>query len=306
MTPINSEYSKCDFGDKRLNNRAVKIGTALSNRYGQPLSQVFPHASDLKRTYEFFTNSKTSFENVIEPAHLSTAELIAPTSMVLCVGDTTYLDFKAIKEKREEYGPTGNGGNGLILHSALAINPDNGQPIGLLWEKLWHREQKQKKETLAQTEPKARKKRKTCKITEKESYRWVEAFDEVGKLFPRENAIQPRLIHVFDREGDISEVLEKATMTPNTGVVVRAAQNRALSESDNYLWEEVTTTEVKFTINIELPKTKKRWARQALLEVRYCPLKIRSPQRLKNQAYFDRPSGKAGGFRAEGRRFICR
>ncbi len=274
MTPINSEYSKCDFGDKRLNHRAIKIGTALSNRYGQPLSQVFPNASDLKRTYEFFTNSKTSFDNVIEPAHYSTAELIAPIPVVLCVGDTTYLDFKAIQEKRAEYGPIGNGGNGLILHSAMAINPENGQPLGLLWEKLWHREpQKQKK--------------KTRKIAEKESYRWVEAFDEVGSLFPAENAIQPRLIHVFDREGDISEVLEKATMTPNTGVVVRAAQNRALSETDNYLWSEVTTNDVKFTMEIELPKTKKRAARQALLEVRYCPLKIRSPQRLKNQASFD-------------------
>ena len=106
-------------------------------------------------------------------------------------------------------------------------------------------------------------------------------------MFPAENAIQPRIIHVFDREGDISEVLEIATMTPNTGVVVRAAHNRALSETDNYLWSFVTTNEVKFTMNIELPKTKKRAARQALLEVRYCPVKIRSPQRLKNQESFD-------------------
>ena len=179
MTPINSEYSKCDFGDKRLNHRAIKIGAALSNRYGQPLSQVFTNASDLKRTYEFFTNSKTSFETVIEPAHLTCAELIAPMSVVLCVGDTTYLDFKTIKEKREEYGPTGNGGNGLILHSALAINPENGQPMGLLWEKLWHREHKQNQETQPETEPKAKKKRKTRQFVEKESYRWVEAFDEV-------------------------------------------------------------------------------------------------------------------------------
>ena len=275
MTPLaNFSLAECDFGDERLTKRAIKIGEALSLKYGQPLSQVFRNASDLKRTYEFLTNPKTSFEKVIQPDHVQTAETISFLPIVLAVGDTTYLDYKKIITKREEYGPIGNGGNGLILHSTLAINPDNGQPLGLLWEKLWHREhQKQKK--------------KTRQIAEKESYRWVEAFDEVGKLFPPENAIQPRLIHVFDREGDISEVLEKATMTPNTGVVVRAAQNRALSETDNYLWSEVTTNDVKFTMKIELPKTKKRAARQALLEVRYCPLKIRSPQRLKNQAYFD-------------------
>jgi hypothetical protein len=65
------------------------------------------------------------------------------------LGDTTYLDYKKILAKREEYGPIGNGGNGLILHSTLAINPDNGQPLGLVWEKLWHREHQKKKRKLA-------------------------------------------------------------------------------------------------------------------------------------------------------------
>ena len=40
-------------------------------------------------------------------------------------------------------------------------------------------------------------------------------------------------------------------------------------------------------MEIELPKTKKRSQRQALLAVRYTPLKLRSPQRLKNQEHFE-------------------
>lgn len=51
--------------------------------------------------------------------------------LVLSVGDTTFLDYRSIKLKREGYGPTGNGGNGLILHSALAIDPETGQTLGL-------------------------------------------------------------------------------------------------------------------------------------------------------------------------------
>lgn len=51
--------------------------------------------------------------------------------LVLSVGDTTFLDDRSIKVKREGYGPTGNGGNGLILHSALAIEPEQGQTLGL-------------------------------------------------------------------------------------------------------------------------------------------------------------------------------
>lgn len=63
---------------------------------------------------------------------------------MLCVGDTTFLDYGSIVAKKEGYGPIGKGGNGLILHSALAIEPMNGQSIGLLWQKLWNRESKQK------------------------------------------------------------------------------------------------------------------------------------------------------------------
>ena len=47
-----------------------------------------------------------------------------------------FKDYGSIMAKREGYGPIGNRGNGLILHSALAIDPQLGQPIGMLWQKL--------------------------------------------------------------------------------------------------------------------------------------------------------------------------
>ena len=109
--------------------------------------------------------------------------------VVLAVGDTTYLDYKSIKAKRDGYGPIGNGGNGLILHSTLAVEPEQGQPLGLLWQKLWHREPKvkppsnetpeYKKERLAKEHKAARGK----PFEEKESYRWVEAIQAVENQF---------------------------------------------------------------------------------------------------------------------------
>ena len=50
-----------------------------------------------------------------------TTAAVEEYKVMLSVGDTTFLDYRKIKEKREGYGPTGKGGNGLILHSALAI-----------------------------------------------------------------------------------------------------------------------------------------------------------------------------------------
>ena len=46
-----------------------------------------------------------------------TCEAVEEQEVVLSIGDTTFLDYGSIKAKREGYGPTGNGGNGLILHS---------------------------------------------------------------------------------------------------------------------------------------------------------------------------------------------
>lgn len=285
-------YSSCDFGDKRLTRRGVLIGECLSVKYGQPLSTLFKGASDLKRAYEFLANPKTTFEKLIEPYCQQTAQDISALPVVLAVGDTTYLDYKKIIAKREDYGPTGNGGNGLILHTACAIDPEVGQPLGLLWQKLWHREkptQPPEQETVQQKEQRLKQelrlKRKRT-IEEKESYRWVEAFQQVDKLF--ENCHQasfciPKVIHVFDREGDIAEVFERASEMKNTGVVVRAAHNRCLPDENLHLWEYVAAQTVQFVREIELAETKKRLPRTATLEIRFCPVKLQSPNCLKER-----------------------
>ncbi|MDF5715754.1 MAG: hypothetical protein PUP93_18185 [Rhizonema sp. NSF051] len=46
-------------------------------------------------------------------------EIVAEYNVVLCVGDTTFLEYDGIVAKKEGYGPIGKGGNGLILHSAV-------------------------------------------------------------------------------------------------------------------------------------------------------------------------------------------
>lgn len=284
-------YHGCDLGDKRLTRRAASIAECLSVKYGQPLSMVFKSASDLKRAYEFLANAKTKFEKLIEPYFQQTIQEISSLPVVLAVGDTTYLDYKKIVAKREDYGPIGNGGNGLILHTTLAVDPDFGQPLGLLWEKLWHREkptQLQEGETAQQKKQRLKQSRQLKRkrpIEEKESYRWVEAFQQVDEHFlQKETSLkgQPKVIHVFDREGDISEVFEQACQIKNTGVVVRAAHNRSLQDSNQHLWEYVAAQRVQFVLEVTLPETKKRSARIASLEVKFCRVKLQFPSRLKN------------------------
>ncbi len=214
-----------------------------------------------------------------------TTETVGESSVVLCVGDTTFLDYDSIVVKREGYGPIGKGGNGLILHSALALNPLNGQPIGLLWQKLWNREPKQKppvdetpiakKKRLAA----ARKAARQRPFEEKESYRWIEALQNVEKKV----SPSTHIIHVFDREGDIAEVFDCVRQLKQTGVLVRAAHNRSLDPDSERLWSKLEAQPIQFELEIKLPETAKRSAHQAKLAVRFCLVNLRTPYRFDNR-----------------------
>ena len=170
-----------------------------------------------------------------------TTEIVAEYDVVLCVGDTTFLDYDSIVAKKEGYGPIGKGGNGLILHSALAIEPEKGQSIGLLWQKLWNREPKQKppkNETPTQKKKRqaaARKEARKRPFEQKESYRWVEALTTVENRVSKST----RMIHAFDREGDITEVFDQVRQLQHTGVLVRAAHNRSLDSDSKRLWSKL-------------------------------------------------------------------
>ncbi|MEM7769046.1 MAG: IS4 family transposase [Cyanobacteria bacterium P01_A01_bin.37] len=216
-----------------------------------------------------------------------TAELVSDQSMVLSIGDTTYLDYGSILEKREGDGPQGNGGNGLLLHSALAVEPEHGQPLGLLWQKLWNREHgakppanetaQQKKQRRAE----ARKAKRTRPFEEKESYRWVEAM----KTLEQTVAPSTRVIHVFDREGDIAEVFDQLNELSHSGVVVRAAHNRSLEHDPNRLWDKLEAQPIAAYHAVELQATKTRKARGAHLAVRFCRVQLRSPARFGTDSH---------------------
>jgi hypothetical protein len=213
------------------------------------------------------------------------AESVAEYDVVLCVGDTTFLDYGSIVAKKEGYGPIGKGGNGLILHSALAIEPEKGQSIGLLWQKLWNREPKQKPsgdETPTQKKKRqvaARKEARNRPFEQKESYRWVEALTTVENLVSNHT----RVVHVFDREGDITEVFDKVRQLQHTGVVLRAAHNRSLDSDSERLWSKLEGQPISLSQEIELPQTSKRSARKAKLAVRCCPVNLRTPYRFDNR-----------------------
>lgn len=71
-----------------------------------------------------------------------------------------------------------------------------------------------------------------------------------------------------------------------TGVIVRAAQDRSLDPNNSHLWEYLSVQPIQFYQEVELPATPKRQARTTNLAVRFYPVQLRSPRRLKNQDPF--------------------
>jgi hypothetical protein len=214
-----------------------------------------------------------------------TTAAVEEYKVMLSVGDTTFLDYRNIKEKREGYGPTGKGGNGLILHSALAIEPEKGQVLGLLWQKLWNRPLKEKPpadETVKQKKERQKEQRKAARqrpFEEKESYKWVEAL----KTCEKQVEGSTRVIHVFDREGDVSEVFDSVRQLKHTGVLVRASHNRSLDQNSERLWQHLESEPIRFNQEIEIPSTGKRKARKVKLAIRFCSINLRTPYRFDNR-----------------------
>lgn len=91
------------------------------------------------------------------------------------------------------------------------------------------------------------------------------------------------MVHIFDREGDITEVFDKVRQLQHTRVLVRAAHNRSLNSDSEHLWSKLLAQPTSFEQEIELPQTGQRSARKAKLAVRFCPVNLRIPYRFDNR-----------------------
>lgn len=92
-----------------------------------------------------------------------------------------------------------------------------------------------------------------------------------------------RVIHVFDREGDITEVFDQARQLKRTGVLVRAAHNRSLDHDSERLWSKLEAQPISFQQEIELPPAQERPARKTKLAIRFCAVNLRTPYRFDNR-----------------------
>lgn len=217
------ELETIDLGDHRLNCRSVAITESLGLAPGKSIPQAFGSKSEIKATYNFFSNPSVNSEKIIAPHIEKTIERLRSYPVVLTPSDTTKIDYTT-KEAMKGKERLSNKRKGLWLHACIAITPDRLN-LGVLEANFWSRSPELVK--------KQEVNRDELPIEEKESFRWLQSYRNTCKLAREVPSTQ--FVHLTDQEGDIVEVFaeykEQAKQGKCADFICRSQYDRCVKES---------------------------------------------------------------------------
>lgn len=266
---VQEEWGQADLGDGRLNHRLLTLGRDF---YARPQGNV-AHCCNgdkakTKAAYRFFEHPQVTMKAVLQSHYQATAQRMAKETVVVVPQDTTFLNYSThpATENLGLIGSQAKGLIGLVVHDTMAFNLA-GTPLGLVDVQCWARDPEQfgKKH-----------KRRELEFEEKESVKWLrslEALERIQKLCP-----QTQIISIGDREADVYELFVWGQQPGRPALLIRANHNRRLRQEHGYLWEAMAARDVAAIKELRLPRTPKRTARTARLEVRFGPVTLRAPK----------------------------
>ena len=243
------EFETLDLGDARLNRRAVLLAERLAQKPGASIPNACQTWSETVAAYRFLSHEDVSWDDVMQAHWQASEQRIAQHPVVLCLQDTTELDFNG--QQMAGLGPLSyEAQRGLYLHPTYVVTPDR-EPLGVTNAWTWAREFKSADGTRAGA---------------LESTRWIESYERLAEQALR--LPQTRHICVTDRESDIMALLVRASeLNHAADYLVRSQHNRALPEGGK-LWEKVSQAPVLGCVRFELPAGRGRKARSVKQEVR--------------------------------------
>jgi hypothetical protein len=202
----------------------------------------------------------------MESHKLTTIEKFENAKIILKMQDTTELNFTSQKAM-EDIGYLANSKcSGLLVHTTLSVT-ETGIPVGIINQKVWARDYAEKGKKVD---------RHTKKIEDKESYRWLESFEQTEKMFLNTQT----QVMIGDRESDIYELFEMDRQK-NSHFLVRATQNRLIEHVDRKLFTALENSESKGNLIVEVDRKKGQSSRTANLVVKYETFKIKAPKNSK-------------------------
>ena len=265
---IEEELDGLALGHAKLNQRFAQM---LQSRWATPGASFytsFGGATGLNAAYAFLENQRAElqFQNLLAPHQNNTRRRMAAEKVVVLAQDTTPLSYNTLAQTTG-LGPIGHAkhpGRGLYLHSLQAFRLDR-IPLGCAWAKVWARE------AVSDTAQ-----RNAQSIDQKESVRWVEAFQTAATIAAQ--MPQTALVVCGDRESDIMDLYDHATVTPpNLHFLIRAQHDRVLASGEK-LRDHLSRQPCGALMEVQIPRNTDRLARTATLELRWDKIQILPPR----------------------------
>ena len=218
------EFEGLDLGDARLNKRAKRMMERFSANPTASIPDACDSWSETCAAYRFLGNADVEWEAILSPHWARTEQRMRTQSMVLCIQDTTELDFNG--QEIDGLGPLNyEARRGMYLHPTFAVTTDR-EPLGVLDAWMWAREKRGAD---------------GARPGLIESKRWVEGYQRVAEMAA--DMPDTRLVYVADREADMVEMMRCARdLGTPADWLVRAKHNRCLPDEDGAkLWETTTS-----------------------------------------------------------------
>ena len=267
-------FGGCDLGDPRRVKRLVGMAKSLAQHSGKSLVGVFGGSTaELEGAYRFIENKHISGEAIREGAFDSVSSKVLDYKLLLALEDTTTLSFSHAPTGTGDLGgPEGTKSRGFWVHSALLVNPDDEETVGLLDQQWWVRPERQKKDP---------KERDTRSYEDKESVKWQRLSESMSE---RLGADMSRLISVCDREADIFEYLSYKLLHGQR-FIVRSSSDRSLHGQDIRLEEEADSWWPEHTRTVTVPQKGGRKKSTVQLEITASQVTLQVPKGRNSEEF---------------------
>lgn len=200
------EFGTCELGDVRRTRRLVRYATQMAEKPDASTPMQTESWAECKAAYRLFDRAEVTFSAVTAVHYQNTLQL--PSGKYLAISDTTEINYGYRSRRRGLGRLTGKNSRGFLLHSAIVVDPEFRQVLGLAAQELWTRGH-QKVKTVQRV---------------KGGKRATEA-DVWGRVMSRVQPANPgvQFIHVCDRGADNFDVFAHLQHKDDSWVI-RAAQ----------------------------------------------------------------------------------
>lgn len=233
--------------------------------------------ADLMGAYRFFNNASVEPAAIAQPHWQLTRQRCRQHRLVLCVQDTSEMDYSDYRGKKGLGSINRENGQGFLQHTVLAVLP-GGQLLGALHQRWKMRVDVPKGET-----------RRQRRARWNEGQFWADAVEAVGP--PPDKT---RFLTVCDRGGDSFGTMQ-ACATMNHGFLIRAQHDRCVVSEEGKpavrLWDWMERQPPLKKVQVKVEARYAQRVRNKGLSIKHQPARIVTVEVRSATVLLDAPKG---------------